>query len=161
MACVFLLLGSNLDNREQNIGNACDKLTHHGYAIIKKSSVYITEAWGNRDQPAFLNQVIQITCGDSAEQLLKNIQNIEQELGRLREQKWGPRLIDIDILYFERQIIHTEALTIPHPEIQNRRFTLVPLAEIAPNFIHPVLRKTSDALLNECTDPLEVAVFKS
>jgi 2-amino-4-hydroxy-6-hydroxymethyldihydropteridine pyrophosphokinase len=161
MERVFLLLGSNLEDRQQNLSHACDKLIHRGYPLIQRSSIYTTQAWGIQNQPSFLNQVIEIQCDDSPEILLNVIQQIELEIGRVRDQKWGPRLIDIDILYFGNKKITQENLIIPHPEISNRRFALVPLYEIAPNFIHPVLKKMTIELLNECDDSLDVNLFTS
>lgn len=124
--------------------------------VIRCSSVYETAAWGLTDQPAFLNQVICLETHLSPEKLLRTIQAIEGRLGRTKKEKWGARLADIDVLYYGTEQIRTEQLTVPHPYLPERRFTLVPLAEIAPEFVHPVLGMTNRALLERCPDHGEV-----
>lgn len=124
--------------------------------ILLASSIYQTAAWGMQNQNDFLNQVVLLQSQAVPLDLLKLLQNIELNMGRKRDVKWGPRTIDIDILYANQDIIETSELVIPHPEIQNRRFALVPLCEIAPGFIHPILKKTNDQLLDLCTDSLAV-----
>lgn len=153
---IFLLLGGNLGDPKKIFSNAL-KLLHEREIFCKKtSSYYKTAAWGNMDQPDFLNQVIEVLTDLSPDNLLSKILEVEAELGRVREEKWGPRLIDIDILYYHHEIIKENKLIIPHPEIQNRRFTLAPLAEIAPDFIHPIYKKSQLELLALCNDPLYV-----
>jgi 2-amino-4-hydroxy-6-hydroxymethyldihydropteridine diphosphokinase len=152
---VFLLLGSNVGNRERALSDATGLLQESG-SLISFSSVYQTAAWGKSDQPDFLNQVIILETALSAENLLKKVLEIEIKLGRVRSNKWAERTIDIDILYFNREIIISEHLKIPHPEIQFRRFTLIPLTEVAPDFKHPVLNITSAQMLESCKDRLEV-----
>jgi 2-amino-4-hydroxy-6-hydroxymethyldihydropteridine diphosphokinase len=120
------------------------------------SGCYETDAWGVTSQPAFWNQAIVLSTPLLPDQLLTVIHQIEQVLGRQRDQRWGARTLDIDILYFGNQVITTERLSVPHPEIANRRFTLVPLVEIAPGFVHPLLLKTNLELLELCSDPLAV-----
>jgi 2-amino-4-hydroxy-6-hydroxymethyldihydropteridine diphosphokinase len=151
----FLLLGSNLGNREKTISEAIKMLGEAG-TINSISSLYRTGAWGKKDQPDFLNQVIILEIGFSCEDLLKKILEIEIKLGRVRGHKWAERTIDIDILYFNQEIIVTEHLKIPHPQIQFRRFTLIPLTEIAPGYKHPVLNISSIQMLERCEDKLEV-----
>ncbi len=124
--------------------------------IVSQSALYQTAAWGLEAQDAFLNQAILIATELGAESLLNEILAIEVSLGRERNLKYGPRIIDIDILFFNNEIISTESLTIPHPEMQNRRFVLVPLCEIAPEYLHPALQKTITQLLEECPDQLDV-----
>lgn len=124
--------------------------------LVRTSSVYTTKAWGITRQPDFLNQVVEVATTLSPEQVLLATQEIELLLGRQKTEKWGPRIIDIDLLYYNEQVINTDGLTVPHPQIQNRRFTLAPLAEIAPQFTHPVIGKTQLQLLQECPDPLGV-----
>jgi len=148
---IYLLLGSNLGDRFQNLAEARDRIG----SIQASSSIYVTRAWGNTHQPDFYNQVIEIDTQLTPEELLKTILKIEASMGRVRDEKWGARIIDIDILFYRNKIIDTEGLIVPHPEIKNRRFTLIPLREIT-NMIHPVLRKTIDELLKDCQDPLEV-----
>lgn len=152
----YLLLGSNLGNRKQILKNAATNIEAKIGSISVYSSIYETLAWGFEEQPAFLNQVIVVTTKLNPHQLLSTINNIETELGRVRHEKWGERLIDIDILYFDNLIVNTENLVIPHPEIANRRFTLIPLVEIAARFTHPILGKTQTELLANCKDELEV-----
>lgn len=152
----YLLLGSNLGDRKLMLKNAAAVISQKIGVIESYSSIYETLAWGIEDQPAFLNQVIKVETSLHPQKLLTTINGIEKELGRVRHQKWGERLIDIDILYYNEDIIETENLVIPHPEIINRRFTLIPLAEIAPNYVHPVIKKNQTALLEICKDKLEV-----
>lgn len=153
---IYLLLGSNLGNKEENLRIASSHLVAKAGKIIKPSAIYETSAWGETDQPVFLNQVIEIQTSLSPIGLLAALQDIEVEMGRIRLGHWKERIIDIDILYYHQQIIRSQRLTIPHPEMQNRRFTLVPLCEIAPEFMHPVLKKSNVALLAACKDTLNV-----
>lgn len=125
--------------------------------IISSSSIYETEAWGKQDQEAFLNKVILVETVLKPKEVLETILHIEKLMGRNREgQKWHERIIDIDILFFNDEVINEKDLTIPHPYLHERRFTLVPLAEIADNYIHPVFRKSINTLLSECSDTLKV-----
>lgn len=133
-----------------------EALAQNGIHITNQSSLYKTSAWGVEDQPDFLNQVIQIRTNLEAEELLNLLLFIEKDLGRKRKKKWGPRIIDIDILYYDQQIIDTTDLKVPHPEILNRRFTIEPLAEIAPEFVHPNHKKSQLELLASCKDTLPV-----
>jgi 2-amino-4-hydroxy-6-hydroxymethyldihydropteridine diphosphokinase len=152
----YVLLGSNLGDRQQNFEQARKLISLQAGNITRQSAVYQTLAWGNTDQPAYLNQVLEIQTELSPQMLLQKINEIEKEMGRERRVRWEPRLIDIDILYFNSLVIETESLTIPHPQIAFRRFTLVPLAEIAPDYLHPVLQQTNLQLLQNCPDTLEV-----
>jgi len=124
--------------------------------LTGSSSIYETEAWGITDQPSFLNQALEISTSLNARQLMRKVLKIEEEMGRVRKEKLGPRIIDIDILLFENEIHDLRFLKVPHPEMQNRRFVLVPLAEINSSFQHPVLKKSIAELLEECPDNLEV-----
>ena len=152
---IFLLLGTNVGNRASNLDNARKAIADLG-KIISLSSTYQTEAWGKTDQPAFYNQAVEISTSFNPSELLEKILSIELELGRKREEKWGPRVIDIDILFYGEIIVRHKDLTIPHPGIPLRRFVLVPLCDIVPKMIHPELRKSIAVLLEECTDPLNV-----
>lgn len=155
MQPVFLLLGSNQGDRPGYLQRAIQALAHLG-EISARSSLYETEAWGKTDQPAFLNQAICLETSIAPEALLTDILQIERELGRERLERYGPRTIDIDILLVDRVILRTETLTIPHPELPNRRFALTALAEIAPDQIHPVFGAAIAQLLIQCTDSLHV-----
>lgn len=154
---VFLLLGSNLGDRPQVLAAAREAIGEQAGSIVNQSAIYETAPWGITDQPAFLNQVIEISTSLLPEDLLRIILNIEHDLGRVRYERWGARVIDIDILYFGQTVMDSARLTLPHPRIQDRRFVLAPLAEIAPNFLHPVLQKTSSKLLEECPDTSAVS----
>jgi 2-amino-4-hydroxy-6-hydroxymethyldihydropteridine diphosphokinase len=153
---VFLLLGTNQGNRHENLAQARQLITKNAGKILIFSSIYKTAAWGKAEQPDFYNQVIEIETNAAAGELLTKLQQIELEMGRVRIEKWGPRIIDIDILFFGEQIVSTTTLTVPHPGIPERRFTLVPLAEIAPEFQHPLLKLNVRSLLSACKDPLPV-----
>ena|SRR2546428_12667162 len=160
MSDLYLLLGGNLGNRERNLKKAIDLLEERIGKISKRSSIYETAAWGKKDQPDFLNQAICIEIHDEPENILYKVLQIETDLGRERFEHWGSRVIDIDLLIAANQVIKTQRLTLPHPQLQNRRFALVPLHEIAPNLLHPVLRKSIKDLLVECPDKLDVKKFQ-
>ncbi len=153
---IFLLLGTNMGDRHVNLEHAIDQIAYVVGVIKTKSSVYRTAAWGKLDQPDFYNQVVEVETNLIGIELLENILSIESKLGRERKEKWSERLIDIDILLIDDQIIQTERLTVPHPQLANRKFTLIPLAEIASDFIHPILLKSIAELLAACADPLSV-----
>jgi len=153
---VFLLLGSNLGDRNLLLQQAIKYIEKDIGPVVKKSSVYETQSWGKTGEPDYLNRVIEIETGLQAQAILQKILAIEQTMGRKREEKWGSRVIDIDILFYNSAIINKPGLHIPHPELHKRRFTLEPLAEIAPDFIHPVLKTSSSQLKNELKDNLIV-----
>ena len=153
---IYLLLGSNIGNSYGQIELAAREINKATGKLVRRSSLYVTAAWGNRSQPDFLNQVLVIESDLSAGDTLASILEIERKMGRVRTVKNAPRIIDIDILFFNKQIIVQDNLVIPHPEIQNRRFVLVPLNELSPLYVHPVLGKTVHRLLKECEDRLEV-----
>ena len=152
----YLLIGGNVGNRQQNLQQAVTAINNSCGRVLQQSAVYETAAWGKTDQQAFLNQALLIHTDFTPHQLLEHALEAEALLGRVRKEKYGPRLIDIDILFFNNDIIRETALIIPHPEVQNRRFALAPLVEIAPKLLHPVLHKTISQLLDECPDMLEV-----
>lgn len=155
----YLLLGSNMGNSQQQLAMAIRRIARQIGKVIRQSSLYATVAWGNPDQPDFLNQVIIVETKLTALQSIEIILNIEKKMGRVRSSKNAPRIIDIDILFFNKEIIAAKHLTVPHPQIENRRFVLVPLNELSPNFIHPVCYKTIHWLLNDCADTLNVKKF--
>jgi 2-amino-4-hydroxy-6-hydroxymethyldihydropteridine diphosphokinase len=152
----YLLTGGNLGNRQLNLQQAKKEIDEQCGKVINASSLYETAAWGNTKQPSFLNQALKVETSLNAKQLIRKILKIEKMMGRTRNEKYGPRIIDIDILLFNAETYDYDFLKIPHPELQNRRFALLPLAEIAAEIIHPVFNKTIAQLLNECPDELDV-----
>ncbi len=160
MKDVYLLIGGNMGDRFANMQQAQNQIVLRCGTIINKSGLYETAAWGNSDQPDFLNQVLHIETNLTPYHLLTTILQIENEMGRFRDIPLGPRTIDIDILFYERSLINEPGLEIPHPRIAIRRFVLVPLNEIAPNYVHPVYKKTVSELLRICEDPLAVNKFE-
>ncbi len=155
----YLLLGSNEGDRYRSLAVALNKIRDGVAPVIQESSIYETAPWGNAGQPAFLNRVILIETNLEPETLLKKIKSVEKMMGRKRIEKWGPRIIDIDILLMGDLIYRSGSLSVPHPQMPNRRFTLVPLAEIAPDFIHPEFDLTIKVLLSRCRDELDVRLY--
>jgi len=153
---VFLLLGSNLGDRQLLLQTAIAKIAKRVGPVLEKSALYETQSWGKTDEPDYLNQVILLKTDLSPNIVLNKILEIETGMGRRRYEKWGSRLIDIDILFYNDEIIKQHGLEIPHPELHKRRFTLEPLAEIAPDFIHPLINKTMLELKKDLTDSLIV-----
>jgi 2-amino-4-hydroxy-6-hydroxymethyldihydropteridine diphosphokinase len=154
---VYLLLGSNMGARLQLLNNAIEKISFEIGEIVERSSIYETAAWGKTDQASFLNIAIAVNTVLMPIEVLSKALEIEAQLGRIREEKWGARLIDIDIIFYGNEIVNIpDQLYIPHPEMHNRKFVLEPLVEIAPQLQHPVLKKTVSVLLNELNDQLEV-----
>lgn len=162
MVDAYLLLGTNMGDRAGYLQQAITLLSLQAPAIRVTgiSSIFETAAWGIIEQDDYLNQAIAIQTTLPAENLLQVTASIENRMGRVRKKVWEPRIIDIDILFYGNQIIHSNRLTIPHPHLQERRFVLKPLAEIAPNLIHPVLHQTISGLLADCQDPLWVKQWK-
>ena len=130
-------------------------------SITALSALYETAPWGVKEQPAFLNQVAEVQTDLAPEEVLRHVLEIEQRLGRVRYERWGARHLDIDILYFDSLAMDTARLTIPHPRLHERRFTLVPLAELLPDYVHPVLGQTTLELLTACPDEGEVIRLES
>lgn len=160
MSSIYLLLGGNQGERDAILAKARQLLAEQLGTIIASSPLYETAAWGKTDQPDFLNQAIHINTKFSPVESLSIIHHIEQLLGRQRTEHWGQRTLDIDILFYDDAIIHSSRLVIPHPEVQNRRFALIPLKAIAAKLMHPVLGKDISTLLEECPDKLEVFLFE-
>ncbi len=156
MNVAYLLLGGNLGNRQLTLEQAILLISDRTGTVENLSAIYETAPWGVTEQPPFYNQVVTLHTHLSAIALLDELQRIELALGRTRHQKWHARTIDIDILYYNHEIIRHEHLSVPHPQLHNRKFTLVPLCEIAPTYQHPVMAKTSLQLLEECPDSLPV-----
>lgn len=157
---VYLLLGGNLGNRHWNLRSATEAIEKNIGKIVLSSSVYETAPWGMEHKQPFLNQVILVETELNPQPLLSAILSIESAMGRLRNAtQWQERTIDIDILFFNDEVQHQPNLTLPHPRLHQRKFTLVPLHEIAPQYVHPVYNKAIAQLLAECDDTLEVKVL--
>lgn len=155
---VYLLLGSNLGDREQLIKDAIKQIANEIGEVLIRSSIYETEAWGNEDQPSFLNIALGVETKLTPTEVLNKALEIELELGRVRHEKWGSRLIDIDLIFYDDIVLDMGAeLQIPHPQMQYRKFVLEPLAEIAPHYMHPVLKMTVREVLERLRDNLSVS----
>ncbi len=156
----FLLLGTNLGDRKRNLTIARNNIELSVGVIVQASATYETAAWGKTDQADFLNQAVAVETSMDPLPLLREILNIEKEMGRQRDVKWGERIIDIDILLYDDVVLDVQGLTVPHPQLPNRRFALTPLAEIAGEFVHPQHQLTINDLLDRCTDTLGVNLVK-
>ncbi len=154
---VYLALGSNMGNRLSNLKAAVLNLTPQ-MTVKQKSSVYETPPWGFTEQDAFLNQVVKVTTYLEPEALLRHLKRMETALGRVPNFQNGPRVIDIDILFFDKMIINTPPLVVPHPRLHERAFVLVPLAEIEPDFVHPILQRPINKILED-VDRSEIKLF--
>ena len=158
----YIAIGSNLGNPYQNCIEAIEKISANKHIkIISKSSFYQTSPTGHIKQEWFINSAIKVDTSLTPENLLSNLLNIESLMGRVRKEKWGPRLIDLDLLFYDNLILNRELITIPHPEIHKRKFVLIPLSEIAGVYRHPTLKKTIKTLLSESSDNSEVKKLKT
>ncbi|MFY8021507.1 MAG: 2-amino-4-hydroxy-6-hydroxymethyldihydropteridine diphosphokinase [Bacteroidia bacterium] len=153
---IYLLLGSNMGNASKHLSDAINHIKQLDLQVVAESSVYKTAAWGKTDQHPFLNQCLAVESNMSPETLLSSLLQIEKEMGRVRIEKWAERIIDIDILFYHDLIMETNSLQIPHPHLHERRFTLVPLCEIAPQMLHPKLGISALEMLSLCADSLDV-----
>ncbi len=158
MQKVALLLGTNLGEREINLKKASELIEEKVGNILEQSKIYATAPWGNTEQPGFLNQALLVWTILEPEQVMQTLLDIEQQMGRVRDEKWGSRLIDIDILLIEDTVVDSETLKVPHPHLHERNFTLYPLNEIVAEWEHPILKKTVNQLLIESTDKSEVTI---
>ena len=156
MNTAYLLTGGNMGNREHNLQQAAAFIQQYCGKIVASSSLYETEAWGITDQPAFYNQALILQTDLSPAALMQQLLEIELRMGRTRTVKMGPRIIDLDILLIDDLIESSDLLILPHPALTQRRFALLPLAEIAPDLMHPIEKKTIHTLLEICTDLLNV-----
>ncbi len=152
LAKAILLLGSNLGDRNGFLQSAISEIQSNKLLLRSKSSIYETAPWGKESKNGYLNQAVIIETSLQPHVLLEVLQKIEIDLGRTRNIRWEDRVIDIDILLYESEIIHSPTLTIPHPEMQNRRFALIPICEIANDWVHPVFQNTMIELLMKCSD---------
>jgi len=161
MITTYIQLGSNLGDRQQQLQMAVQAFEEKAGKVELLSSIYETAPWGVSNQEPFLNQVFSAQTNLEPTALLEVLLGIENEMGRQRspELHWGPRTIDLDILFYGDQIVEDNSLQIPHPQLANRRFVLTPLNDIAPQLTHPVLKKTVEQLLAECPDLLPVNTF--
>ena len=148
MHSVFIGIGSNLGNRIENCNEGLEQISKMS-EIVKTSSLYESEPVGVENQPKFINAVVHIKTLLSPFNLLDSLKLIEKKVGRKKTFRWGPRVLDLDILFYDKLILNDEKLTIPHSELHNRIFTLMPMAEIEPNFEHPTINKSVDKLLND------------
>lgn len=155
---VVLLIGGNLGDRLSNMRRAEERLSHH-MDCERRSSLYETEAWGGKSSGKYLNRVMVMASDKSPLEILEVTQEVEASLGRERVTKWGDRTMDIDILYYDSDFVDLPKLKIPHPLIQERRFALVPLAEVLPDFVHPLLKLNQVELLERTKDRSEVKLF--
>ncbi len=159
MHTVYLLLGSNKGNRKRFLALARQLIQQHAGFIIQSSPVFVTEPWGNDNQPKYLNQALKVNTHETPFRLLKTLKRIEKVLGRVNKHHYSARTIDIDILFYDNTLLKAKNLIIPHPRLHLRNFTLVPLMELDKSYTHPVLQKSIEQLMKECEDTLKVSIF--
>lgn len=156
---LYLLAGSNLGDRKDFLRQARLAVENQIGTITAASRLYHTQPWGLSEQPDFLNQALEVQTLLTPFEVLEAIQSIEKAMGRTKKKHWGERIIDLDILFYEAEVMETARLTIPHPRFQDRNFAMAPLAEIAPDLRHPVLGKTIETLLAASEDTLTAIPF--
>lgn len=149
MNIVYIAFGSNIGDRGAAIEEALNLIEQNEMKIVKKSKIYETEPYGYVDQPSFLNGAVEVETNLSCRDVLERLLSIENQIGRVREFKWGPRIIDLDIIFYNNEIYDEEDLKVPHPDMQSRDFVLKPLNDLCPDYVHPVLDKTIGELLGE------------
>ncbi len=160
MSIYYLHLGSNQGDRKITLQKALQKIEEQVGQIVAESSIYETEPWGLKNQENFLNMAITVKSSKSPDQVFEITKAIEASFGGVKTVKWGPRVIDIDILYCDQLVIKTDTLTIPHPQLYERNFVLIPLLEIAGDFVDPVLNKSIDEIYDTCKDEGEVFIYE-
>lgn len=161
MRYVYLLCGSNMGNRQEHIGQAISLIQQRIGDVEKVSAIYESDAWGEEAQNDFYNQALMVCSSLQPEALLVELKKIEAILGRTESYRWGPRIIDIDILLVDSLVYFTDHLQIPHSSLEQRRFALMPLAEVAPGLVHPVSGYTISELLEKCEDEGSVRIKTS
>tara|TARA_E500000331_G_C16804259_1_gene517959 strand:- start:48 stop:533 length:486 start_codon:yes stop_codon:yes gene_type:complete len=157
---VYIQLGGNLGNRKGFLEKACELISENIGQVVKKSMIYESTPWGVGNQGYFLNQVLLIKTRFNPFELLEKILEIEKIMGRIRLEKWGERIIDIDVLFYDDIILETETLCIPHSHISKRRFVLKPMSDIASEYLHPKLNQTITELLEKCLDDEKVELYE-
>ncbi|PWV51435.1 2-amino-4-hydroxy-6-hydroxymethyldihydropteridine diphosphokinase [Chitinophaga sp. S165] len=155
----ILLIGGNLGDRTGHLQQAVEQIDKQIGKVEKISALYETAAWGHVEQPDYLNQALLVSTDMDARTLLETVLAIEHNIGRIRRQKWGARVIDIDIIFYNDDVINQPDLKVPHPQMQFRQFVLVPLREILPDWQHPVLHQSVSTLLDNCTDELPAVKY--
>lgn len=145
----YIAFGSNIGDRHKAVEDAAAMVEKNGMKITKRSALYETEPYGYTDQPQFLNGALEVETELSCREVLEKLLNIESDIGRVREFKWGPRIIDLDIIFFNSEVYNEEDLKVPHPDMQNREFVLKPMADLCPDYIHPILNKSVSMLLED------------
>ena len=156
---IYLIIGGNMGDRENYLATCIQEIESRIGKIARKSAIYETASWGNTGQTPYLNQVLFLYTSLSPQNLLTECLSIEKRMGRRRTVKWDSRIIDIDILFYNQDIVNEDGLIIPHPLLQERKFVLIPLNDVAPSFMHPIYKKSMQELLKECKDILQVKKF--
>lgn len=157
---VYLLTGSNIGDRKKNLDLAKEKIRKAIGAVEAQSKIYETQPWGLADQDDFLNQALEVRTPLTPREVLKQAKKIEEEMGRVKSEKWVARLIDIDLIFFDEMVLQEDGLVLPHPHFHERNFALVPVMELVPEMLHPVLHQTVEDLYWDSKDDLDVSVFE-